>query len=323
MLSPAEISPHQVAIYIRWSTDDQAEGTTLEVQRDRCKHYLASQGWVFNCDLVYIDDGYSGGSLDRPALTRLRKDVESGEIQCVVVYKIDRLSRSVVDIVDLVLTEWDGRCFIKSTSEDVNTITPAGKMFFYILVSFAEYERNVIRDRTLGGKIKRAEQGMNPGFRPPYGYTKGTTRGSFVLVEHEANVVRRVFDMYRRGQGPFQIAQQLNLENVRRRVEPWDRQGIRRLLLNPAYIGILEYGKSTTTTKSQQERHGMKARIAFDQPRYSTMDGAYPPIIDRGMWDEVQNLLQSRSDEYRDHSRSPHIATTCSRVLLSVAAEPR
>jgi len=305
VMSPSEITPNKVAVYIRWSTDDQGEGTTLEVQLERCKHFLVSQGWTFREDLVYIDDGYSGGTLDRPALTRLRADVEDRKIECVVVYKIDRLSRSVVDIVDLVLKQWEGRCFIKSTSEDVNTISPAGKMFFYILVSFAEYERNVIKERTMGGKVKRAEQGLNPGFRPPYGFVKGATPGSFVLVEHEAAVVRRMFDLYRQGNGGKAIADMLNTEGSRRRGVLWNDLVIRRILKNPAYVGSLAYGRTTRTTKSQRDRQGMGSIIRYDQPRYGCVEGAFPAIVDRSVWEEVQRLLEGRKEHYRLNQMKP------------------
>lgn len=319
MITPADINPQKVAVYIRWSTDDQGEGTTLETQLERCKYYLVSQGWTFNEQLVYIDDGYSGGSLDRPALKKLREDVEAGKIQCVVVYKIDRLSRSVVDIVDLVLREWEGRCFIKSTSEDVNTISPAGKMFFYILVSFAEYERSVIKERTMGGKVKRAEQGLNPGFRPPYGYVKGATPGSFVVVEHEAGSVRRIFDMYLKGNGSYQIAHLLNSEGLRRRENLWNQIMIRRVLTNPAYIGILEYGKSMRTTKEQRERHGMRNYVHFEKPRYAVVENAYPPLVDRAVWDQVQKLHNARSTQWKGSLTKP----TYSDYLLSGLATCR
>jgi site-specific DNA recombinase len=103
------IDPDKVAIYIRWSTDDQSDGTTLEVQQEGCKHYLLSQGWVVNEDLIFVDDGWSGGNLERPAMTRMRTLVRAGKVDCVVVFKLDRLSRSVIDMVNLVLEEWDGQ----------------------------------------------------------------------------------------------------------------------------------------------------------------------------------------------------------------------
>lgn len=295
-MTTSEINPHRVAIYIRWSTDDQGEGTTLETQLERCKLYLGSQGWTYHESLVYIDDGCSGGTLERPALTKLRADVESGRVECVVVYKIDRLSRSVVDIVDLVLREWEGRCFVKSTTEEVNTISPAGKMFFYILVSFAEYERNVIRERTMGGKVKRAEQGLNPGFRPPYGYVKGAEPGTLVVVEHEAGVVRRIFELYLKGNGAGKITELLNAEGVYRRGKRWNQLMIRRLICNPAYSGVLEYGRTMRTSKEQRTRQNLGSVIRFRTPRFARVEGAFPAIVDPESWERAQSLRQARSE---------------------------
>lgn len=296
MLSPSEISADKVAVYVRWSTDDQTEGTTLEVQLERCKHYLKSQGWSFNESLVYIDNGWSGGSLDRPALTQMRTAVKEGRVECAVVYRIDRLSRSVVDIVDLVLREWEGRCFVKSTSEDVNTISPAGKMFFYILVSFAEYERNIIRERTMGGKVKRAEQGLNPGFRPPFGYVTGGKPGTVKVVEHEAGLVQRIYEMYLRGNGSCQIAHAFNTEGLTLRGKPWNDLTVRRMLSNPAYTGILQYGKTSRAAKAQRQRHGLGQLVRFAEPRFASVENAYPVIVPRATWERVQELLRERAN---------------------------
>lgn len=319
MLSPSGIDPKRVAIYIRWSTDDQGEGTTLETQLERCRYYLGSQGWEFSEELVYVDDGYSGGTLARPALTRLRADVAAARVECVVVYKIDRLSRSVVDIVDLVLREWEGRCYIKSTSEEINTLTPAGKMFFYILVSFAEYERNVIKERTMGGKVKRAEQGLNPGFRLPYGYTKGSAPGSVAIVDHEASVIRRMFAMYAGGNGTGQIAHALNAGGTRRRGELWSQLTVRRILANPAYAGVLEYGRTMRTSREQRERQGLGSVVRFDQPRFARVEGAFPAIVPPALWHEVNQLLGRRSVRQRAGVTRP----TYSDYLLSGLATCR
>jgi len=122
------IDPTKVAIYIRWSTEDQTEGTTLDVQTDGCSHFVKSQGWIVNPNLVFIDDGYSGGNLDRPALAKMRKQILAGQIDCVVTFKIDRLSRNVVDTVNLVLREWENRCYFKSAREAIDTSDPADKI---------------------------------------------------------------------------------------------------------------------------------------------------------------------------------------------------
>jgi site-specific DNA recombinase len=245
-MGPTGIRPDRVAVYIRWSTDDQGEGTTLEVQREACVAYIRSQGWQLAEPLVFIDDGYSGGSMDRPALARLRQAVQDGLVDCVVLFKIDRLSRNVVDTVNLVLREWEGRCHVKSAREAIDTTTQQGKMFFYTLVSFAEWERSVIRERTFAGKLRRLQEGKNPGFRPPYGLQVGDTPGTFALVAEEAAVVRRIFDLYLQGMGCHQIAAALHAAGIRfREGRPWSAQTVTAVLRNPIYAGRIAYGSGS------------------------------------------------------------------------------
>ncbi|HLN63516.1 MAG TPA: recombinase family protein, partial [Symbiobacteriaceae bacterium] len=207
-----DVDPQKVAIYIRWSTEDQGEGTTLEVQREGCTHYVLSQGWSVRPDLVFVDDGYSGGTLDRPALNRLRRLAAAGEVDCVVVFKLDRLSRSVVDTVNLVLREWEHKCQLRSAREAIDTGSHAGRMFFYTLVSFAEWERSTIRERTFAGRVRRAQEGRNPGRTLPYGYAPGGRPGEVALVAHEAETVRRIFARYIAGASVRAIAAALNTE---------------------------------------------------------------------------------------------------------------
>lgn len=297
------IDPCKVAIYIRWSTEDQSDGTTLDVQMDGCKHYVLSQGWTVQDELTFIDDGYSGGTLDRPGLQRLRSAITGDAVDCVVVFKLDRLSRNVVDTVKLVMEEWEDRCYIKSAREPIDTTSQAGKMFFYTLASFAEWERSVIKDRTFSGKLRRAMEGKNPGFTPPYGYTLGES-GSFDVVAHEAEVVKRIYLLYRQGYGAMAIASLLNEMSV-----PfsngglWNQTTIKNILKNPAYTGRLVYG---TTTWDQRRRKRNKA----EEP-HVVRDDVFPVIIPQAEWDQVQ-LAKSRrpgpanGQSGRSHS-SPHL----------------
>ncbi|HYF79793.1 MAG TPA: recombinase family protein, partial [Symbiobacteriaceae bacterium] len=188
------VRPDAVAIYIRWSTDEQTDGTTLQTQKERCSLYLLSQGWQVNDDLIFIDDGCSGGSLNRPALTRLRAAVAEGRVDCVVSYSMDRLSRSVADTVELVQREWAGKCVYRSASQPISTDdgNPTGQLIFNILASFAEFERALIRERTHSGLVRRARQGMYPGTRvPPFGYRRDG-KGRLAVDPTTADVVRRI-----------------------------------------------------------------------------------------------------------------------------------
>ncbi|HWI52194.1 MAG TPA: recombinase family protein [Symbiobacteriaceae bacterium] len=289
------VDKSRVATYIRWSTDEQSDGTTLEVQLEACRLFTQSQGWLFREDLVFVDDGYSGGSLDRPGLNRLRAAVRDGEVSCVVIYKLDRLSRSVLDTVTLVLQEWEGICSVRSTREPVDTTNPTGSILFYMLASYAEWERSTIRERTLSGKVKRAQQGRNPGFTPPYGYRKGIVPGEWLVNEDEALVVKRVFREYIAGKGTNSIAKGLNDDGIRpRKVAYFNGLWLTRVIKNPIYMGVLRYGLSTLATKAQRLQ-GANARVTFDEPRHAFVEGAVPAIIPAEEFERAQQVKQARN----------------------------
>lgn len=285
------VDPNKVAVYIRWSTDEQGQGTTLAVQREACEHYCRSQGWNFREDLVFVDDGFSAGDLQRPALTRLREAVRAGLVECVVVYKLDRLSRNLLDCVWLVRQEWGGRCALFSTRENFDTSSPVGQMVFNILVSFAEFERNMIRERTLSGKRKRAEQGRNAGQRYPYGYRKGSG-GGWELDGRDgepgglagpAAIVRRIFTEYLSGAGTVTIAQRLNAEGIPAPMGgQWRAGAIARILGNPVYAGRYLYGR---------QRGGPGRREDGPAPAV----GAVPGIVTEAEFAAVQRRRRERA----------------------------
>lgn len=300
------IDPGKVALYIRWSTDDQGEGTTLDVQLDGCKHYALSQGWTVCQQLTFIDDGCSGGNLERPALTRLREAVTRGEVDCVVVYKLDRLSRDVPDMIRLIMDEWGDRCYVKSAREPIDTTNQTGKMFFYTLASYAEWERSVIKDRTFSGKLRRAQEGKNPGQRPPYGYTYGEEHGTFALVPHEAEVVRRIYTMYHNGYGSYGIAIDLNKEGLPfRNGRPWHGSTVKHILRNPAYKGVLIFGVTQHDLKH-------KRRLRNEKP-HLVREGVFPVIVRAEQWELVQATRRERPSPAKKQSgrahSSPHLLT--------------
>ncbi|WP_456237087.1 recombinase family protein [Belnapia mucosa] len=145
---PASVKKLRCAVYTRKSTDEglDKEFNTLDAQRDACEAYVASQraeGWVLVHDR-YDDGGFSGGTLERPALRRLLADIEQGQVDVIVVYKIDRLSRSLMDFAKLVETmEAHGVTFV-SVTQSFNTTTSMGRLTLNILLSFAQFEREVL-----------------------------------------------------------------------------------------------------------------------------------------------------------------------------------
>jgi site-specific DNA recombinase len=283
MFSENKVDPQRVAIYIRWSTEEQGQGTTLEVQRDACRFFVMSQGWEFREDLVYVDDGVSGGTLNRPALSKLRQAVKSGYVGCIVVYKLDRLSRSLPDCVNLVRHEWSD-VPLYSTKESFDTKSPVGQMIFNILVSFAEFERNVIRERTMSGKAKIAESGRWNGGVVPYGFAReqiGESNGKPVYeLRHDtatAPIVREIFQRYAKGIGGTKIASQLNEMGIPSPTGgTWSSQTIMVILSNPFYIGMNEYGRTP------RKRQYLSRKISAE--------GNHAAVVDKSLWDSVQAL---------------------------------
>lgn len=303
-----EIRPDRVAIYIRWSTEDQSDNTTLVVQREACSHYVQSQGWTVRDDLILIDDGYSGGSLDRPAMTRLRKMVSEGLIDCVVVFKLDRLSRSVIDTVTLVLQEWDDLTHLKSAREPVDTTTAMGKQFFYMLVSYAEWERNVIRERMFGGKMRRAQEGRSPGMPTPYGYKKGKTPGTMVVVEPEAEVIRMVYQLAEKGTTVRQITKHLNQQGFpTRKGAPWGTSMVSKMLHNPAYTGRLVWGRRRTNPRHQKAPN--EPRFRLSDPYVDQYTSNIPAIITQEQFDAVQVIMEGNIKINAGAKGSHHLLT--------------
>lgn len=147
------------AVYVRWSTADQGDGTTLETQLEACRKLCAHSGWTITEDRIFIDAGESGGNLVRPALDRLRSAVRQGAVKRVIVYRLDRLTRDTPDFNRLVRDEWEDakRCQVISTVEGlIDVDNPTTLLSANIFVGFAEYERLVIRP----GLIRASRSGL-------------------------------------------------------------------------------------------------------------------------------------------------------------------
>ena len=174
---PAEV---RAAIYTRKSTSAGLDGdfTSLDNQRERAEAFIASQGWV-PVPTPYDDGGFSGGNTDRPALQQMLSDAGNGLLDAIVVYRLDRISRSLADFVQIhkLLEEHD--VALVSVTESINTQTPHGRMMVNVLLSFAQYERELIAERTRDKMRAARKRGKYTGGTPPFGYRpdNGEARG--------------------------------------------------------------------------------------------------------------------------------------------------
>jgi site-specific DNA recombinase len=255
---------------------------------------VLSQGWQVSADLTFIDDGYTGGNLERPALGKLRKLIKAGRVDCVVVFKVDRLSRSVIDTVNLVLNEWDGRTHLKSAREPIDTTTAMGKQFFYMLVSYAEWERSVIRERTVSGRRRRAEQGYKPSAIAPYGYRHSAAKkGALEIAPTEAEVVREIFRLCNTGLGAKAITNHLNAQRTPyHHGAMWSDKTVLYMLQNRAYIGDMVYGKTTRNPRYGKEPGAIA--LLKTLPVVVENSAFMPPIVSREVFRLARNMIQQR-----------------------------
>ncbi len=249
-----EIVKKRCAIYCRKSTDENLDTdfNSLDAQREAAENYIASQranGWV--CLPEHYDDGgYSGGNVNRPALQKLLSDCESGLIDIIITYRLDRLSRSITDFADLT-KKFDGwGVQFVSVTQEINTATSAGRMMLNILITFAQYEREVITERVRDKMAASRKKGMWVGGSVPMGYK--VENKHLVVVPEEADVIRKIFNRYVEIQSPKLIAMELNAQGIKtKQGKTWDKAHVYRILENHTYIGEVKY--KDAICKGEQE----------------------------------------------------------------------
>ena len=197
------------AVYTRKSTEEGLEQSfnSLDAQRDAGESYVRSQsgeGWVL-LETRYDDGGYTGANIDRPALRRLMTDAQAGKVDCVVVYKVDRLSRNIRDFARMMeVFDKSGTTFV-SVTQQFNTTTSLGRLTLNILLSFAQFEREIISERTKDKQAAARRRGKWTGGHLVLGYDLDPATGKLVVNEKEAELVRRIFNSYLEGGTVFSL----------------------------------------------------------------------------------------------------------------------
>ncbi len=254
---PAEqVKLVRCAVYTRKSTEEglEQEFNSLDAQRESGEAYVAAQkheGWVCLSDR-YDDGGYTGGNMERPALRRLLADIDAGKIDCVVVYKVDRLSRSLMDFARI-MQVFDGRnvSFV-SVTQQFNTTHSMGRLTLNILLSFAQFEREIISERTRDKIAAARKKGKFSGGLPLLGYDirSSPVGAKLVVNEEEARRVRGIFELYKDRQALIPVVTELsergwcNKQWVTKKAgqsrggRPFDKTSLYRLLTNKTYVGL-------------------------------------------------------------------------------------
>ena len=286
------------AIYTRKSSEAGLEQdfNSLDAQREACEAYIASQkheGWTA-LSTFYDDGGVSGGTLERPALERLLGDIEEDLIDTIVVYKVDRLTRTLSDFARLVeIFDRKAVSFV-SVTQQFNTTTSMGRLTLNVLLSFAQFEREVTGERIRDKIAAAKKKGLWMGGNPPLGYD--VKNKELVVNEAEAETVRYIFRQYREIESVRELRSQLAAEGVtsKRRImrdgsiagdKPINRGALYYLLQNRLYLG----------------------EIVHKEKSYP---GKHEAIVDEALWDEVQAILAANTNgERRKEARQPSLLT--------------
>ena len=259
------------AIYTRKSSEEglEMEFNSLDAQRESCEAYIASQrseGFAAIRER-YDDGGHSGGTLERPALQRLLADVEAGLIDVIVVYKIDRLSRSLMDFSKLVEIFERNQVTFVSVTQSFNTTTSMGRLTLNILLSFAQFEREVIGERIRDKFAASRKKGMWMGGYVPLGYDVRDRK--LVINEEEAKTVRMIFERFVAVGSATRLAKALAAEGVvNKRGRLIDKGVLYKLINNRIYIGEAVH-------------------------KGTSYPGEHEAIIDRELWDAVHSVLKA------------------------------
>ena len=282
------------AIYTRKSSEEglEQEFNSLQAQREACEAFIDSQrheGWV--CQrAAYDDGGFSGATMDRPALQQLLADVKAGRVDTIVVYKIDRLTRSLADFAKIVeILDARGASFV-SVTQQFNTTTSMGRLTLNVLLSFAQFEREVIGERIRDKIAASKKKGMWMGGVPPLGYQAQDRK--LVIVESEAEIVRFIFRRY------------AELGSVRWLRDELEARSIRSKLRTSAAGGISggkPFARGALYLMLQNRLY--RGEIVHNRQSYP---GEHEPIIDQPLWDAVQAQLAGNAAERNDCGKTRH-----------------
>lgn len=272
------------AIYTRKSTEEglEQEFNSLDAQREAAEAYIKSQkhlGWVL-APKHYDDGGFSGGSLERPALQQLLEDIDARRIDCVVVYKVDRLSRSLLDFARLMDRFDQGSVSFVSVTQQFNTTTSLGRLTLNILLSFAQFERELISERTRDKMSAARRKGKWVGGVPLLGYDVHPAGGRLVVNEKEAERVRAIFDLYCELRSLPKVVTELakrrwttksytSTSKIHHAGQPFHQKSLLFHLTHAIYVGKVEY-------------------------KGETFDGEHAAIVDRQVWEEVNQELRAK-----------------------------
>ncbi|HHX0122193.1 TPA: cassette chromosome recombinase CcrB [Staphylococcus aureus] len=308
-----EMKKKRIGGYIRVSTEKQVMGYSIEGQITQIEQYCQFNGYEL-VD-IYADRGISGKSMNRPELQRMLNDAKNGKLDCVMVYKTNRLARNTSDLLTIVEELHRQNVEFFSLSERMEVKNSTGKLMLQILASFSEFERNTILENIYTGQRQRALEGYYQG-NLPLGYNNiPDNKKELMINQHEANIVKYIFESYAKGHGYRKIANALNHKGyVTKKGNPFSISAVTYILSNPFYIGKIQFAKYKDWNDKRRKGLNDKPVIA---------EGKHTPIISQSLWDKVQARKRQVSEKPQVHGKGTNILTgiiSCPQCSAPMAA---
>lgn len=278
----------KAAIYIRVSTAMQQDKESLTVQRNdlvnHCEHALGISDYE-----IFEDAGYSAGSTDRPAYQKMMLRLRSGEFTHLLVWKIDRISRNIIDFTDMYNDLKSMDIVFISKHELFDTSTIIGQALLKIILIFAELERKNAAERSKAVLLSKASEGEFTGHRIPFGYRRNSTDKTYSIEDMEARLIHIMFDLYEGGRTTYAIAKYLNsLPKTERIKDIWLTPTIDRILDNIFYTGVLRYNYMSFNTQKQ--------RLINASDEWVLVEDNHPAIISREQFQKCQEICNQRKE---------------------------
>ncbi|MFH4919661.1 recombinase family protein [Staphylococcus cohnii] len=308
-----EMKKKRIGGYIRVSTEKQVMGYSIEGQITQIEQYCQFNSYEL-VD-IYADRGISGKSMNRPELQRMLNDAKNGKLDCVMVYKTNRLARNTSDLLTIVEELHRQNVEFFSLSERMEVKNSTGKLMLQILASFSEFERNTILENIYTGQHQRALEGYYQG-NLPLGYNNiPDNKKELMINQHEANIVKYIFESYAKGHGYRKIANALNHKGyVTKKGNAFSISAVTYILSNPFYIGKIQFAKYKDWNDKRRKGLNDKPVIA---------EGKHTPIISQSLWDKVQARKKQVSEKPQLHGKGTNILTgliSCPQCSASMSA---
>lgn len=293
----------RAATYSRVSTEDQVDNYSIPTQLEAIHEYASERDIEVVKDC--IDPGVTGATLDRTALNELRQLARSRQVDLVIAYDPDRLSRSLAHL--LILSNEFEKAGVELTfvTQPIGK-TPEDRMLFNVRGVFAEYERTKILERTMRGRMQKARDGMQPGGKAPYGY--GIVDGRHVINEEEAQVVRMIFGwLSKEGMTLLGIQQRLNAMQIptRRGTKFWQRSNLHRIVREEAYVGNWHYNKTAQLTSKTETI----SRVKQLRPREEWICVSIPAIISEETFEAAKRQLKKNAEFSKRNVKRQYLLT--------------